>query len=1298
MIIMERVLENPKLEQILRFAPPKGTLEKYADRVRRLHHRFLEAALGQSLQPTSDLVAEMRRLAEDAYFLATQYTNPLIVNEQLIRQLEGLSVADVPPPQVAQDALALAGMLFEFLGNLLQHWETTQNPPNPPCPPLEGGCPLGKGGASGTKATHSWKSLGSSDSHYLMAGLCYRLGVYEPCTAVLMGRLVHKLKRSFAPDGHFVESQPMSDSNVANWATYLTCYLLSGEWVNQEDFEVWHDDRMEELNKLRTRMREGMSSVGQFLNRGITEIALNLHQVEAVLAQMGALYQGDEKEITRACESLMRSVDCARRLGDYESSWRLRSLHEIFQRQWKDSPWTRLKGILPASEKSESYLEALVADGFVSFWTSQIHALQMRANVPDLQGGYLDERIKRVVISLPTSSGKTLLAELAIVKLLLTQPNARVIYIAPARTLCEQIARKLGARLEPIGMRVSTLVGDTESIAYERTLFKPINVLVITPEKLSFLFRREEPFVHECRMFIFDEIHTIGKGEIGSKEKKLGRGWLYEEIVTSLLNDSNTRDAKMLFMSAIMPNRFEVRTWVDPEELHEPIGELWQPTRLLKGFIKFQKPTPWPKPPCEAIFPGHLIYVCRRDKLKSPFMIPNIIKSRRWLKENYKLDSRKSDKSAEHAVKAALKFARLGTVLIYTPTKYAAEEVARKLYETVCGEKALQQYIQPEVSPQDKKQYDEMVDFLERRLPSGHLLLKTFPEGIAFHHADLWLDVRAEIEEAFERGWLRIMSATSTLTEGVNFPVRTLLISDHRFRQWRPPITALTKGDFRNLAGRAGRARFETEGQVILIQNDSREENDIAEFLLLELDDDSLFVKSSVVDEEVLAALEGMVEAIDEGSLTEQQVLSGDWGEHEKYQQIAEKLQTFALLCSSRQWTDAEESDFIRLLSTSFAGNTSDYAAQSVGRFVHRNAQAIRSLQNEPTNLYAQTGFSVCSCRQLIDSARMFWSQYSQWTNETLTCEMLVEIAKLIYEIPETKPDRVRVGTRKYEVENPEEIFADWIWEHRLDEIQQRYFSSIRKSTERVSAFMAHIQDAITYKAPWGLSAFWLFLQEVAKTPDAPTFTSTLLGQELALLPAYAKFGVKTPAAVIFSALGLTPPLLIRALGDFWERHFPEQRGDFEAIMNWFDDPDFEALERDTQIELWQVRRLERFLQRRPSERQSLRREWTRECCVHGWQYYDGPRILENLADGQNLILERESDNPKDANAVIVKTEEGQKLGYIPRRLAPSFARRLDRKMNVQANLEHIDTLAPPFQRLTIKVRFQGSQTRGSRL
>ena len=140
--------------------------------------------------------------------------------------------------------------------------------------------------------------------------------------------------------------------------------------------------------------------------------------------------------------------------------------------------------------------------------------------------------------------------------------------------------------------------------------------------------------------------------------------------------------------------------------------------------------------------------------------------------------------------------------------------------------------------------------------------------------------MRTELEDAFEREWLRIMVATSTLIQGVNFPIRTLLIGDYRIGSG-----TLTKTDVSDLVGRAGRARFETEGQVIMIQNSLRDEEKIKEYLPLEPED----VQSSLVDEEVLAVLEGMVEAIDEGHLTAEQLLSDAWGKYEEHRHIAER-------------------------------------------------------------------------------------------------------------------------------------------------------------------------------------------------------------------------------------------------------------------------------------------------------------------------------------------------------------------------------------------------------------------------
>jgi helicase len=1261
-IEMDRILEPTQLEQILRFAPPKGrTLPAYADHIRLLHHRFLQLSLGHPFEPNKAYLEEMRELAQEAHFLATQYTDVSIVDEDWVSQL-GVSLSEVPPLQVSQDALALAGMLFEFLGDLVGYWREVY--PNSPLP----------------------KRLETAESDHFMAGLCYRLGLYEPLTAVLMGRLAAKSREK-------IRKEMFSVNTIGTWATCLTCELLSGDWVQKEgrdDFEGWSEAKLSEIQTLKAHLRRTMPRGRVFSPRETLQADLSLNQIEAMLTQMKALYFGEGKLVNPACQFLTDAVESARKLGDYRVSWQLRSLRDIFRRQWQDSPWNRLRGILPDSEQTESYLASLIADGFVTFWTSQVQALKMRANLPDLKGGYLDERIKRVVVSLPTSAGKTLLAELAIVKTLLNEPSGWVVYVTPSRALCEQSTRKLAQRLEPIGMRVSTFVGDTEGVGYEelllskeppeRGMFQPINVLVITPEKLSSLFRRRVPLIDGCRLFVFDEIHTIGRTESNPKAKELGRGWTYEEIVTCLLKNESTRDTKMLFMSAMMPNRFAIRTWVDPEEIHEPIHIDWRPTRLLKGYIKCNKFNPlqsWPKPsdlPCAADFGLDLFYVAHRDELKSPYKLSNIISSRRWLKSKpqYKMDWDKSDGNIEHTVKAALKFARLGSVLIYVPWKSNVEKVAKQL--------ALKADLHPEIQPKiatEQRQYDEMLDFLKERLPANHLLLKTVPAGIGFHHADLWLDVRAELEDAFERGWLQIMVATSTLVQGVNFPIRTLLIGDYRLGRG-----TLTKADVSNLAGRAGRARFETEGQVVMIQNRTQDEAKIREYLPLEPED----IQSSLADEEVLKVLEGMIEAIDEGVLTEEQLLFDAWGEYDKHREVAERLQTFAMLCSSHDWASEEDEDFIELLGTySFAGSLSERAQETVGRFLHRNTQAFRLIPTGQIDLYAQTGLSVRSCQRLMEDVQTFWDKHRQEIDAMLTKEMVIEIAQAIYEIPETEPKLAR-----NRLPQPAEVLADWMWEHDLDEIQRLYFSKIR--TNRVGTFMQHIQEAIYYKAPWGLSAFWLLLRSVAKTETATDLFSTRLGKELALLPAYAKFGVKTPSAVILSALGLTPPSLTRELGDFWEREFSDSRFDFAGIMRWFEEPDFHTLAQEAKLSGWQIQRLMRFVEKQPGRDQLYRRDWTVECHIHGWQYYEGPHVLKELKTDQELTIEREQDNPSDSNAVVVKTLKGEKLGYIPWKYTRRFSQRLLRGDIFRVRIREINPFRPPSQCLRVEVWFKRRQ------
>ena len=313
-----------------------------------------------------------------------------------------------------------------------------------------------------------------------------------------------------------------------------------------------------------------------------------------------------------------------------------------------------------------------------------------------------------------------------------------------------------------------------------------------------------------------------------------------------------------------------------------------------------------------------------------------------------------------------------------------------------------------------------------------------------------------------------------------------------------------------------------------------------------------------------------------------------------------------------------------------------------------------------------------------MDAVHDFWSKYRPQTDQSLTRQMIVDIARVIYGIPETQPKLSRSR-----LEPPEEILADWIWEHNLHEIQRIYFSKFGK--HQIREFMRHVGDAISYKAPWGLSAFWLFLRDIAEAEDT-LLVSTEIGKDLALLPAYAKFGVRTPAAVILSALGITPPSLTRRLGEFWEREFPKFRRDFGEIMRWFEEPDFQTLSREAQLADWQIQRLMRSVERGSGGTQLYRRDWTVECDVHGWQYYDGPRVLKTLKIGQELTLEIEPDSLSDEKAILVQTPNGQKLGYIPWKHKRKFTQRLVKGDLFQVRIRQINPFLPSSRCLRIEV------------
>ena len=107
-------------------------------------------------------------------------------------------------------------------------------------------------------------------------------------------------------------------------------------------------------------------------------------------------------------------------------------------------------------------------------------------------------------------------------------------------------------------------------------------------------------------------------------------------------------------------------------------------------------------------------------------------KSRPYWKRN----SGKSENDISNAAQAAIRFARLGPVLVYCPTKADAVRL--------CNELIHLGFEFPEGI--DTVQFKETITFIRERLLDGHPLVAALSRHIAFHHGDLPRDVRNEIE------------------------------------------------------------------------------------------------------------------------------------------------------------------------------------------------------------------------------------------------------------------------------------------------------------------------------------------------------------------------------------------------------------------------------------------------------------------------------------------------------------------------------------------------------------------------
>jgi ATP-dependent DNA helicase HFM1/MER3 len=194
--------------------------------------------------------------------------------------------------------------------------------------------------------------------------------------------------------------------------------------------------------------------------------------------------------------------------------------------------------------------------------------------------GTIYEKDVNLVVSAPTGSGKTVIFELAICRLVLDQraDNWKIVYLAPTKALCYEKSGDWSKKLQNIGLKCVLITGDTDQ--NDQNLVRQANLIVTTPEKWDSMTRKlkdQERLMQLVRLFLVDEVHIL----------KESRGATLEAVVSRM--KFAKQNIRFVTLSATVPNSQDIATWLglNAQNRHLPaklevFGEKFRPVPLEK--------------------------------------------------------------------------------------------------------------------------------------------------------------------------------------------------------------------------------------------------------------------------------------------------------------------------------------------------------------------------------------------------------------------------------------------------------------------------------------------------------------------------------------------------------------------------------------------------------------------------------------------------------------------------------------------------------------------------------------------
>jgi hypothetical protein len=574
---------------------------------------------------------------------------------------------------------------------------------------------------------------------------------------------------------------PALAKNLASHERALGYILRRDLALLREHIIQWHADPAHSDDTVAARL---LDEGDEFGPEDLAILALTTSYYRGLgLADTGLLF-GNRELFDTAVAAIQGVVASSAEIGNIPMWWVATLTSHLIRDLWDHS----ISVTLPASSNSGSPLPArwpaLRRDFIAQLGTRRPPHIDLWPSQIAAAGRAIDPN-DDLVIALPTSAGKTRIAELCILRTL--GDDKRIIYVTPLRALSAQVERVLARTFVPLGAAVTSLYGASGSTVSDAKTLASGAIVVATPEKLDFALRQDADVLNDVGLIVFDEGHMIG---VGSREIR------YEVLIQRLLRRGDAAGRRIVCLSAMFtpgdPYFKDFGDWLRSDAPGEPVNVQWRPTRQRLATLDWSNHSNT----------GRLAFL---DGEK-PF-VP------RFVEQSEPTGQRTSPfpkNELEFCICAANAFARDGhTVLVYSPQKSQVEPAAREFRHM------RDQGFLPNVKTPLAEHLRVARAVGREWLGEKHAAVRALEVGVGTHHGALPRPFLNAVEELLDARRLSIVVASPTLAQGVDLACSVLIFRSLRRYdggQWVP----IPAAEFSNVVGRAGRAYVDLDGISVL--------------------------------------------------------------------------------------------------------------------------------------------------------------------------------------------------------------------------------------------------------------------------------------------------------------------------------------------------------------------------------------------------------------------------------------------------------------------------------------------------